>query len=183
MTKKIKILFSIVAVASLALTYACGNQTPGTGSSTPAPAPTPASTPQQVAVSIPQGAVGQGTAAYGTNPLVVNVGSTVTWTNNDTVDHDVASDTGVFDSGNLSPGQTFSYTFPTAGTYPYFDSIYGEASMSGAVQVGPSPSPSVSPSPSASPSSSPTPSPTPSVSPSPSPSASPFVSPVTTQTR
>lgn len=76
-----------------------------------------------------------GTAAYGTNPLVVSVGTTVTWTNNDSAPHTVSSTTGVFESGNLNQGQTFSFTFDQAGTFPYFCRIHGAASMSGVIQV------------------------------------------------
>ena len=44
---------------------------------------------------------------------------TVTWTNNDGGAHTVTSDTGLFDSGNLNPGMTFSHFFPTPGSYPF----------------------------------------------------------------
>jgi plastocyanin len=50
-------------------------------------------------------------------PAANNV--TVTWTNNDGGAHTVTSDTGLFDSGNLNPGMTFSRAFPTAGSYPF----------------------------------------------------------------
>ena len=56
--------------------------------------------------------------------LTVKAGTTVTWTNNDSTTHHVASDTGVFDSGNLSPNTTFSYTFNNAGTFPYHCTIH-----------------------------------------------------------
>ncbi len=57
--------------------------------------------------------------------LTVTAGTVVTWTNNDTMEHTVTSDTGLFESGALSTpglysnGGTFSYTFSTAGTYHY----------------------------------------------------------------
>ena len=88
-----------------------------------------------VAVSIPAGAVGRGPAAYGVNPLTVAVGTTVTWTNNDSIAHTATSDTGVWDSGILSPAQSFSFTFAQAGTYPYHCAIHGVASMSGTIVV------------------------------------------------
>jgi plastocyanin len=65
--------------------------------------------------------------------LTVNVGTTVTWTNNDSTTHRPVSDTGVFDSGNLAPGATFSYTFNNAGTFPYHCAIH--TYMSGTVIV------------------------------------------------
>ncbi len=52
--------------------------------------------------------------------ISVKVGSTLTWTNNDTAPQSVTSDTpGVFDSGTLQPGAKWQYTFNTAGTFPY----------------------------------------------------------------
>jgi plastocyanin len=57
--------------------------------------------------------------AFSPATLTVKVGTTITWTNNDSMTHTVTSDNGVFDSGNLTPGQTFSYTFNNAGTFTY----------------------------------------------------------------
>ena len=56
--------------------------------------------------------------------ITVNVGTTVTWTNNDSTTHHVASDTGVFDSGNMSQNATYSFTFNNAGTFPYHCTIH-----------------------------------------------------------
>ena len=58
--------------------------------------------------------------AYAPETLTVKVGTTVTWTNKDNVGHTATSDTGVFDSGILQKGDSFSFTFTQAGTYPYF---------------------------------------------------------------
>ncbi len=50
----------------------------------------------------------------------VKVGTTLTWTNNDTQPESVTSDTpNLFDSGVLQPGAKWTYTFQTAGTFPY----------------------------------------------------------------
>jgi plastocyanin len=57
--------------------------------------------------------------AFSPATLTVKVGTTVTWTNQDSAAHTVTSDTGLFDSGNMPQGKTFSYTFTTAGTYAY----------------------------------------------------------------
>ena len=91
--------------------------------------------PAAVAVSMPAGAVGQGPAAYGVNPLVIAVGTTVTWTNNDSIPHTSTSDSSVWDSGILSAGQSFSFAFTQAGTFPYHCAIHGAASMSGTIVV------------------------------------------------
>jgi plastocyanin len=73
----------------------------------------------------------------------VVVGATVAWTNAGQGEHTVTSDTGVFDSGQeksqrINPGQTFSFTFTQAGTYPYHCALHGAAGgvgMSGTVIV------------------------------------------------
>jgi plastocyanin len=65
--------------------------------------------------------------------LTVLAGDTVTWTNSDGVDHDVASLTGAFDSGHITPGGRFSYTFPVSGHFAYRCTIH--AFMAGAVDV------------------------------------------------
>jgi len=52
--------------------------------------------------------------------LVIGVNNTVVWRNNDNVIH-TASGTNFtgFTTGNIQPGASASYTFNTAGTYPY----------------------------------------------------------------
>lgn len=55
-------------------------------------------------------------------PLTVSVGTTVTWTNKDSVNHQIKSAS--FNSSPLSQGQTYSFTFQTAGTYDYSCAIH-----------------------------------------------------------
>ncbi len=62
----------------------------------------------------------------------VSVGDTVTWTNEDSVDHTVTADDGSFDQV-VAPGATFSYTFEETGTYDYVCTIH--AGMAGTVEV------------------------------------------------
>ncbi|MFW5724889.1 MAG: cupredoxin domain-containing protein [Bacteroidota bacterium] len=50
--------------------------------------------------------------------LTVEVGSTVTWFNNNSIAHTVTSATNLFDV-NLEPGEEFSFVFPQAGTFEY----------------------------------------------------------------
>lgn len=70
---------------------------------------------------------------FSPTPVTINVGDTVKWTNMGPTTHTSTSDTGVWDSGNLGVGQTFSFTFNTAGTYPYHCKIH--TSMHGTVIV------------------------------------------------
>lgn len=58
--------------------------------------------------------------------IQVTLGTTVTWTNQDTVVHNVTLaqiDPSTFnngESGPLYPGQSFSYTFTSRGTFQYY---------------------------------------------------------------
>jgi plastocyanin len=80
-------------------------------------------------------------------------GTTVTWTDNTTVGHNVvrcdsgcpanvgpgtgslAGTTPVLMSPTINPGQTFSVTFNSPGTYNYYCSIHGYALMHGTITV------------------------------------------------
>lgn len=57
--------------------------------------------------------------AFKPENVTISVGTTVTWTNKDAVVHTVTSDDELFDSGNLSEGDTFEYTFNQTGTFDY----------------------------------------------------------------
>lgn len=56
--------------------------------------------------------------------VVIGINNTVMWTNMDDEDHTVTSANSTFDSGPLSPGQTFQYTFTTPGIYEYTCSFH-----------------------------------------------------------
>ena len=82
-------------------------------------------------VVIPVGAFDPANAdnAYDPLELTVEVGTTVRWTNLDGIAHTVTSGTsdgsagnadGLFDSGFLNAGETFSYTFEAVGEFDYF---------------------------------------------------------------
>jgi plastocyanin len=51
--------------------------------------------------------------------VVIGVNNTVEWVNNDSAPHTVTATDRSFDSGNLNPGDTWTYTFNTPGTYTY----------------------------------------------------------------
>lgn len=57
--------------------------------------------------------------AFNPVTIIISKGQTVTWTNMDSAPHTVTSTSGIFDSGSIGNGQTFSYTFNTAGTFEY----------------------------------------------------------------
>jgi len=66
---------------------------------------------------------GAGSYATGYDPdnitVVIGINNTVIWTNNDNEPHTVTAKDGSFDSGNMDPGATFTYTFTKPGTYLY----------------------------------------------------------------
>lgn len=93
---------------------------------TPIPTDPPDGSPTATAEATPGGNdAGGGTvvpiAQFAFDPASVSVavGTTVTWTNIDTVPHTVTATDGSFNSGNLNPGDSFSFTFDGAGTFDY----------------------------------------------------------------
>lgn len=80
------------------------------------------STTQQVSV-----------ANFAFDPATLNVsqGTTVVWTNNDTVPHNVVGDN--FASPTLNPGDQFSYTFNDGGSFAYKCTFHPQ--MNGVVMV------------------------------------------------
>jgi plastocyanin len=60
-----------------------------------------------------------GSNSFSPNPVKVKVGETMTWINDDSGIHTVTSKDGVFDSGMMGKGQSFSFTFDKAGEYSY----------------------------------------------------------------
>ena len=74
---------------------------------------------------------------YAFSPAAVTVkqGTTVTWTNKDSVAHTVTETDGKAgpDSGDVNPNGTYSFTFKTPGTYHYQCTIHPE--MTGTVTV------------------------------------------------
>ncbi|MGE5343911.1 MAG: plastocyanin/azurin family copper-binding protein [Candidatus Omnitrophota bacterium] len=74
--------------------------------------------PKKVAISITD-------SGYDPAAFDITLGTTVTWTNNGTKAHTVTSGTpgypsGLFDSGDIAPGFSYSYTFNTRGIFYYY---------------------------------------------------------------
>lgn len=77
----------------------------------------PTATPSSAAVSISN-------FAFLPQSLQIKAGTTVIWTNNDTVAHTITSDSGAFDSGSVAPGGTFAFMFMQTGTFAYHCAIH-----------------------------------------------------------
>ena len=111
----------VVIVIVVGVYYVFYNKPYGTGTPTAPSAP------------VAPGAVTIKNFSFNPATITVGTGTTVSWTNEDSAVHQIASDTNVFNSLNLSQGQTFQFTFTTAGTYAYHCAIH--PSMKGTVVV------------------------------------------------
>jgi plastocyanin len=71
--------------------------------------------------------------AFTPSSLSVHTGTRVTFTNRDATTHTVTADGGLFNSGNLATGQSFSFTFMGRGSFTYHCQIH--PSMTGTIGV------------------------------------------------
>ena len=114
-----------VVSAVLMSAIACGGDySPPPAGPSPAPAPSPTPAGPSSSVTIPVGAEALGNRAYAPDPLNVAVGTTVTWTNTDSVSHTSTSSATGWNSGIVGPGGQFSFAFQTAGSFPYHCAIH-----------------------------------------------------------
>jgi len=129
-----------VPIAAAFIVAACGSSASGGGGGGAT-----TSAPPAVTSSAPAVGAGTGTTApkaqditiqnfaFTPQTLAVKAGTTVTWTNRDSVPHDVtsadgmstgAATTSLFSSGTMGTGQSFSFTFKKPGTYFYECTIH-----------------------------------------------------------
>lgn len=94
----------------------------GTAGATAAPGDTGPSTVAPAAVA--GTAVNITNFAFSPATLTIPVGGTVTWTNHDEEPHTVIANDGSFRSPGLDTNGSYSYTFPTAGSFDYICSIH-----------------------------------------------------------
>ena len=71
--------------------------------------------------------------AFDAPMLEVPVGTTVEWVNNDSFTHSVVAEDGSFQSEDLAPGDRFTFTFTTPGSFAYLCGIH--PSMRGTIVV------------------------------------------------
>jgi plastocyanin len=133
--KRRGVLILAVALLAVALVVIAGCSSTKTTPTTPKTTPktTPSTTTGKVSI-----------VDFSFTPASVTVtpGGTVTWTNNGATAHTVTFPD--FASPQLQPGQTFSHTFATAGTFSYHCSIH--PTMTGTVIVSPAGGTSTTPS-------------------------------------
>ena len=109
----------IVVLVTFIAVCGCTSSSP----STP-PATTQAQVPGAMIVNIQN---------FAFNPASITVpkGTTVTWVNQDTTNHEIVNDAqgsiaqgALFTSNSLSKGASYSFKFENPGTYPYHCSIH-----------------------------------------------------------
>ncbi|MFC1995876.1 hypothetical protein ACFLVM_03290 [Chloroflexota bacterium] len=108
----LNIILSLALVLAVVLTVSCQSESPapapyipdeGTPLAPTTGEPEPPTTPLQIEVFIDE-------SAFIPDTYNIPVGATVVWYNHDSVTHTVTARANLFDSGNLSPGDTFRYT-------------------------------------------------------------------------
>jgi plastocyanin len=144
-----------LALPLIALSLAaCGSDeatdtTETTASATAASAPATTMAPTTTAASTestspasPAGAtVTVQTFQFGPDPVVVRAGTTITFVNNDKIDHTVTAGTreaptpDVFDGQLPQQGATFDLTLTDPGTYDYFCEIHPGGGMTARIVV------------------------------------------------
>jgi plastocyanin len=132
MTRLIASLCSIVACGLVAA--GCGSSNNGGGASTKTQKAAPTA-PKKAGKTV---AVAQKNIAFVPNSVTVAKGTTVKWTNEDSVNHDVTKKSGPgpdFSSGqgNLARGASYQQTFNTPGTIKYVCTVH--PGMAGTIKV------------------------------------------------
>src|SRR6266511_878141 len=75
---------------------------------------------------------------FSTKTLTIDQGDVIKWTNADNVNHQLVANNGAFASPIMRPGQTYSFTFNTAGKFNYHDALH--PALTGTITVkGPPP--------------------------------------------
>ncbi len=152
--KLLNIMLSLTLILTVALAVSCKSETPA-----PAPPYVPDGTPlapgePEEPVTPPQIEVAMEGSAF--NPAILPapppapsslppnapapepapnlpVGTIILWYNNDSVDHTVTARDNSFDSGRVSPNETFKYIFEEPGEFEYYCKIH--PSMVGKITI------------------------------------------------
>jgi plastocyanin len=135
-----------IGVSSFATPQSTAASTPcpAAASATPSPGASPTASPSatsEASAKASPAASPTGAActveirdfAFHPAEIEIAAGTTVTWTNNDTVAHTATATDGTFDSGILDPGASFKYTFDKPGTYDFACLIHPK--MKGTITV------------------------------------------------
>ena len=131
-TPRLRRLLAALAVASIALTGACGDDddpaiTEGDETTTTAAADPAGQATSQITIK---------DFMFQPKAAAVKVGEVVTWTNADTENHGIKDVGGAFvgpDFGTKTGNPRFTHTYDKPGSYPYICNIHN--SMAGTITV------------------------------------------------
>lgn len=132
--------FAVFAAAVMLGCGGNGSDSYGTSPAGPGPGDDPYGDPGNGTGNGAGGGAGGGAIVMGDNffdPQVdtVTAGTTVVWENQGGLVHTSTSDDGLWDSGNVSPGQDASHTFSGQGEFTYHCEIHVDQGMVGTVVV------------------------------------------------
>jgi plastocyanin len=125
-------LLGVIVVAVVVGLIAAQSQSKAVSAPLPTVVATPIPTPRPNYVEIvsdPSNPAG----FFAPTSLTIQVGHPVTFSNNDTNPHSVIADNGAFNSGVLTPGETFTWTPKKIGRIGFSD--YLVPSMHGSLEV------------------------------------------------
>jgi len=120
--------FAVILMTTICVAACSGYNSPSSPSVTPTAAPAGSTT-----VTISGGASTQTTTAFGTNPLTISTGTTISWLNDDNTAHTSTADGNQWSSGDIPPGGRFNFTFASTGRYTYHCQIH--PNMTGTIVV------------------------------------------------
>ncbi|MEA2521882.1 MAG: hypothetical protein QOI81_1528 [Actinomycetota bacterium] len=117
-----RLALASVAVGALLLLSACGS--PAVPAAQATPPMRMVMTTSSPGKPVASSAVGIMNFAFQPAIVTVHIGTTVTWTNKDTIPHTVSDPQGGISSPTLSQNATYGHTFTKVGTYDYICTIH-----------------------------------------------------------
>jgi plastocyanin len=128
-------LILVIALCLLAVSPVISSALPSSGASSSGSGSTGASTGPSATTNCanPCVIVIQNSLFGKVQPIIVKSGTVVTWQNKDDTQHTTTSDTpGIWDSGIMAPGKSYSVTFNSTGTFTYHCNVHP---MTGTIEV------------------------------------------------
>jgi plastocyanin len=122
MKKMFSILVLVLVLGAVVALVGCSAAPPASAPAATPPASTGGSTSAPAAGGTTEVSIAN--FAFAPADLTVKAGDTVKWTNNDSVAHTITSDSGAFESGNLDPGASYSFTFKAPGAFAYHCGVH-----------------------------------------------------------
>jgi plastocyanin len=124
MKKHLILAIVVLAGATVVIAGCTSSSNPSPGQVTSTASTSTASTSTASTSTASQNPIAIQNYAFSPSALTIQKGASVTWTNYDSVQHMVVSDSPAFSSSLLNTGDTYTFQFNSIGTYPYHCSIH-----------------------------------------------------------